>query len=121
VALQGDGRAPLDAAILSRLFQVSSVAERDVQFLYALFDEGSGREFQSDPLLSIAGLGAADGRRPFRYFAQPISFAPLATIRMEITEISDFRGELHVSLHGYKLIGSERPAARDARPRRRSR
>ena len=76
-----------------------------MQFLYALFDEGSGREFQSEPILNIAGLGAADGKRPFRYFAQPITFAPLATIRMEITELSDFRGELHVALHGYKVLG----------------
>ncbi len=68
-------------------------------------DEATDREFQSDPVLNIAGLGAADGKRPFRYFAQPITFAPLATIRMEITEQSDFRGELHVSLHGYKMLG----------------
>ena len=47
----------------------------------------------------------SDGKRPFRYFAQPITFAPLATIRMEITELSDFRGELHISLHGYKVLG----------------
>jgi hypothetical protein len=111
VALQGNGKTLLDAASLAKLFQVVSAPVDDVQFLYALFDEGSGREFQSDPILNIAGLGASDGKRPFRYFAQPITFAPMATIRMEITPLTDFRGELHVALHGYKLIGGGTPAA----------
>ena len=55
----------------------------------------------ANPLLNIAGLGSPDGKRPFRYFAQPITFAPRTTIRMEVTQLTDFRGELHVSLHGY--------------------
>jgi hypothetical protein len=123
LALQGNGNAVLDAASLSGLFQVVSPPAADVQFLYALFDEGSGREFQNDPLLNIAGLGSPDGRRPFRYFAQPITFAPLTTIRMEITQLSDFRGELHVSLHGYKVLApaGPGPAPRDRTRRRRSR
>jgi hypothetical protein len=111
LGLQGNGNARLDADSLSKLFQVVSPPAGDVQFLYALFDEGSGREFQSDPLLNIAGLGSPDGRRPFRYFAQPITFAQRTTIRMEITQLTDFRGELHVSLHGYKVLG---PAAAPA-------
>jgi hypothetical protein len=105
LGLQGNGNALLDADSLSKLFQVVSPPATDVQFLYTLFDEGSGREFQSDPLLNIAGLGSPDGRRPFRYFAQPITFAPRTTIRMEITQLTEFRGELHVSLHGYKILG----------------
>jgi hypothetical protein len=123
LALQGNGTTVLDAASLSKLFQVVSPPAGDVQFLYALFDEGSGREFQNDPLLNIAGLGSPDGRRPFRYFAQPITFAPRTTIRMEITQLSDFRGELHVSLHGYKVLGSAGTAAapRERTRRRRSR
>jgi hypothetical protein len=121
LALQGEGKARIDPTAFSQLFQVAGPPPEDVQFLYALFDEGSGREFQSTPLLSIAGLGAADGKRPFRYFAQPIQFAPLATIRMEVTELSDFRGELHVALHGYKLLGETQPAgsSRDHSRRRR--
>jgi hypothetical protein len=114
LGLQGNGNALLDPASLSKLFQVVSPPAGDVQFLYALFDEGSGREFQSDPLLNIAGLGSPDGKRPFRYFAQPITFAPRTTIRMEITQLTDFRGELHVSLHGYKVLG---PAGAPAPPR----
>jgi len=105
VGLLDNGRAVLEPSLLQQLFQIVSAPVKDVQFLYALIDEGSGREFQSDPILNVAGLGASDGRRPFRYFAQPILFAPLATIRMDITELSAFRGELHVSLHGYKVLG----------------
>jgi hypothetical protein len=104
-ALQNGGNRPLPNDILARLFQVVSSPSELVQFKYALFDEGSGREFQSEPILNIAGLGSANGERPFRYFARPIIFKPKSTIRMEVTEVSDFTGELHVSLHGYKVLG----------------
>ena len=97
--------ADLEAGILENLFQVIGAPPEEIQFLYALFDEGSGRAFQSDPILNIAGLGISNGDRPFRYFAQPIIFAPRSTIRMEVTEISGFTGELHVALHGYKVLG----------------
>ncbi len=96
---------PLPASILKDLFQVVGSPAEQIQFLYALFDDGSGRELQSEPILNIAGLGISNGDRPFRYFAQPITFAPRSTIRMEVTEVSDFTGELHVSLHGYKILG----------------
>lgn len=122
LALQDDGNAIIDDnEAFSRLFQVASAPASQVQFLYSLFDEASGREFQSAPLLNIAGLGAADGKRPFRYFAQPIAFTPLATIRMDVTELSDVRGELHVALHGYKIIGDSAASASPAVVRRRRR
>mgnify|MGYP003476622801 CR=1 FL=1 len=115
--------ARLDDNSLQKLFQLVSPPVRDVQFLYALFDDGSGREFQSAPLLNTAALGASDGKRPFRYFAKPISFAPLSTIRVEITELGDFRGELHISLQGYKALGGAGTptASNSAAARRRSR
>lgn len=94
-----------EAGLLENLFQVIGAPPEEIQFLYALFDDGSGREFQSEPILNIAGLGISNGDRPFRYFARPITFAPRSTIRMEVTEVSDFTGELHVSLHGYKILG----------------
>ena len=105
VALQNDGNLPLDPGILANLFQVVAAPPENIQFFYAIFDEASGREFQSEPILNIAGLGISNGDRPFRYFAQPITFAPQSTIRMEVREISDFAGELHVSLQGYKVLG----------------
>ena len=102
--LQADRRElPIEA--LGRCFQVVSQPPKDVVFKYALFDDGSGREFQSEPILNTAALGAADGGRPFRYFARPIEFGPRSRIRMQITEVSDFQGELHVSLQGFKRLG----------------
>jgi hypothetical protein len=107
VLVEVDAPVPprFDASILGNLFQVVGAPPEQIQFLYAMFDEGSGREFQSDPMLNIAGLGISDGDRPFRYFAQPIMFAPRTTIRIEVREVSDFKGTLHVSLHGYKVLG----------------
>jgi hypothetical protein len=112
LALQQGGDVRISRDILSKLFQVVGSPSELIQFKYAIFDEGSGREFQSEPILNIAGLGSAGGERPFRYFAQPIIFRPRSTIRMEVTEVSDFQGELHVSLHGYKVLGgSDTPTA----------
>jgi len=105
-ALQNGGSIPLDSSALASLFQAVAAPPENIQFLYAIFDEGSGREFQSEPILNIAGLGISNGDRPFRYFGQPIAFAPQSTIRMEVREVSDFQGELHVTLHGYKVLGS---------------
>lgn len=105
LVLQGAAVGNLEPNVLQRLFQVVGSPSELVQFKYAIFDEGSGREFQSEPILNIAGLGSANGERPFRYFAKPITFRPRSTIRMEVTEVSDFVGELHISLHGYKMLG----------------
>jgi hypothetical protein len=105
IALSNDGKTQLSSDIVAKLFQVVGSPTESIQFKYAIFDEGSGREFQSEPILNIAGLGSANGERPFRYFAQPIVFRPRSTIRMEVTEVSDFKGVLHVVLHGYKVLG----------------
>jgi hypothetical protein len=104
-ALLGGGTSALDADATGSLFQAVAAPADRVQFRYALFDDATGREFQSEPILNIAGLGIADGDRPFRYFARPIRFAPRSTIRLEITEESEFVGELHVALQGYKILG----------------
>ncbi len=95
----------LDDRSFLEAFQVVTAPLDRIQFKYALFDGGSGREFQSEPILSTAGLGSPDGRRPFRYFARPIEFSPRSSIRLQVTEVSDFVGELHVSLQGYKTLG----------------
>jgi hypothetical protein len=103
----------LSPSIAARLFEVVSPPADQIQFLYALFDEGTGREFQSEPILNTAGLGISNGDRPFRYFPQPIIFKPRSTIRLQITEVSDFQGDLHISLQGYKVLGeSGTPTAR---------
>ena len=80
-----------------------------VQFLYTIVDSGSGRELQNKSVHSVAGLGSADGERPFRPFARPVPFVPRATIRIEIEELSVgplFKdGTLFLVLHGYKRLG----------------
>jgi hypothetical protein len=80
-----------------------------IQFLYSIVDSGSGRELQNKSVHSIAGLGSADGDRPFRSFARPVPFVPRATIRIEIEELSEgplFKdGTLFLVLHGYKRLG----------------
>ena len=80
-----------------------------IQFLYTIVDSGSGRELQNKPVHSLAGLGSADGNRPFRPFARPVAFVPRSSIRIEIVELSEgpfFKdGELQIVLHGYKRLG----------------
>jgi hypothetical protein len=112
------GGVELDDQISSQAFQALGTPPERVAFKYALFDQGSGREFQSEPILNIAGLGSSDGKRPFRYFARPIEFAPRSTIRLQITEVSAFKGELHVSLHGYKILGTQGTPTSPGRIRR---
>ena len=80
-----------------------------IHFLYTIVDSGSGRELQNKSVHNIAGLGAADGDRPFRPFARPVPFVPRSTIRIEIEEVSAgpfFKdGTLFIVLHGYKRLG----------------
>ena len=80
-----------------------------IHFLYTIVDSGSGRELQNKSVHNIAGLGAADGDRPFRPFARPVPFVPRSTIRIEIEEVSSgpfFKdGTLFIVLHGYKRLG----------------
>jgi len=119
-SFDGAGETSVDGKLFAQLFQVVSAPPDAIQFLYALFDEGSGREFQSEPILNTASLGISNGDRPFRYFPKPISFAPRSTIRLQITEVSDFEGELHVALQGYKVLGQAgTPTGRPMRMRRR--
>ncbi len=103
--LLGKPSDPIDESLLPRLFEIVGLPPEDIQFLYAISDAGSGREFQSEPILNTAGLGDPRGVRPFRQFAAPIVFEPRTTIRMEVTELQTARGTLHVSLHGYKVLG----------------
>jgi hypothetical protein len=118
--LLSGGSEVLGADVVRRVFQPVAAPPDRVAFKYAIFDEGSGREFQSEPILNIAGLGSPEGRRPFRYFARPIEFAPRSTIRMQITEVSQFQGELHISLQGFKTLGAPGTPT-DARSARRVR
>jgi hypothetical protein len=117
-AVQG---TQLNERALSRLFRVVDSEAREVLFRYALFDEGTGRAFQSEPILNIAGLGTSNGDRPFRHFAPPIWFAPKTTIGLEITEVSNHIGGLFISLQGYKVLGGDGTPTAGRQPERRGR
>lgn len=80
-----------------------------IDFKYSIVDSGTGRELQNQPIHNIAGLGEANGERPFRPLAKPMLFLPRSTIRIEVEEISTgplyTNAELFIVLHGYKMLG----------------
>ncbi len=90
-----------------------------IDFKYSVVDSGTGRELQNQPIHNIAGLGKADGDRPFRPLAKPMLFMPRSTIRIEVEEVSEgplygfedpvtkqhVGAQLFIVLHGYKMLG----------------
>lgn len=97
-------------ALARDLFEILNAPEA-VSFRYGLLDTSSGRSWQNQLIHNTAGLGSADGVRPFKRLARPVSFGPRTTVRVTVEEGSG-RGELHVALHGFKVL--ER--ARGGRP-----
>ena len=77
----------------------------DVSFRYTIFDSGRGRELQNQPLHNIAGLGIADGDRPFKKLARSMIFQPRSTIRIRVEERFG-RGTLFIVLQGYKFLSA---------------
>lgn len=75
-------------------------------FLFSIVDTGTGRELQNKPVHSLATLGGADGRRPFKMLPQPMVFMPRSTIRLQVEERSAAtKGKLFITLQGYKVFG----------------
>ncbi len=93
----------LPRVTVERLFEPLNLPDR-VNFLYSIVDTGSGREWQNEPVHNVAGLGIADGDRPFRNLAWPMDFLPRSTIRLRIEEVFG-RGRLYVDFQGYKKLG----------------
>lgn len=93
-------------AMLPELFESLNRAEA-VSFRYEIFDGGSGRDLQNEAVHNIAGLGIANGERPFKRFARPMVFLPRSTVRIRIQERFG-RGNLQLAFHGYKLLGITR-------------
>jgi hypothetical protein len=91
-----------------RAFETGAVAAEEVSFLYSIDVVSTGRELQNKEIHNIAGLGIANGDRPFRPFAKPMMFEPRSSIRIQITEISDAPGTLFIVLQGYKMLGTGR-------------
>lgn len=77
-----------------------------VQFEYGFEDTGTGRAWQNELVHNIAGLGIADGDRPFRRLAWPMTFLPRSTFRITVREVSATGpGTLYLTLQGYKVLG----------------
>jgi hypothetical protein len=80
-----------------------------IDFTYSIIDSATGRELQNRAIHNIAGLGSANGERPFRPMAKPMLFMPRSTIRIVVDEVSqgDFylNAQLFIVLHGYKILG----------------
>jgi hypothetical protein len=80
-----------------------------IDFKYSIIDSSAGRELQNKAIHNIAGLGKADGDRPFRPMAKPMLFMPRSTIRIQVEEVSQgsiyVGAELFIVLHGYKILG----------------
>lgn len=93
----------LPRATVDTLFEPLNLPER-VSFRYAIEDTGTGRAWQNEAVHNIAGLGIADGDRPFRRLAWPMHFLPRSTIRLRIEELFG-RGQLYVVFQGYKKLG----------------
>ncbi|MFQ5627340.1 MAG: hypothetical protein ACE5I1_01160, partial [bacterium] len=78
----------------------------NTSFLYKIIDTGTGRDWQNEFEYNIAGLGIANGDRPFRNLAWPMHFLPRSTIRIEVKEIFG-RGRLFIVFQGYKMLGKK--------------
>lgn len=98
------------ATNLNRGLQAEQLAALQTQnlrdglsFRYAIIDKGSGRELQNTPVHNMAGLGRADGVRPFRELAVPYVFAPNSSIAIELYEIVTIPGgAIHMDFQGFK-------------------
>lgn len=106
IAFEDNGQlsTQLSRKLVNRLFERLNRPE-DVSFRYSIFDAGAGRELQNQPINNIAGLGIANGDRPFKKLAQPLMFGPRSTIRVTIEELFG-RGMLFMVFQGYKILGS---------------
>jgi hypothetical protein len=106
IAFDDNGQLANDLSTtwLDRLFERLNRVE-DVAFRYSIFDAGRGRELQNQPLNNIAGLGIANGDRPFKSLARSIVFLPRSTIHIQVEEVFG-RGTLFIVFQGYKFLSA---------------
>jgi hypothetical protein len=98
----GDLATDLPVELAGKMFERLNRTD-DVSFRYTLFDTGRGRELQNQRIHNIAGLGIANGHRPFKTFARPMVFLPRSTIRITVEEHFG-RGTLFLVFQGYKVL-----------------
>lgn len=116
LALGGGGLATLGVGLIDSLFETLNRPE-DVSFRYSLHDSGVGTDLQNQPLNNLAGLGRADGDRPFKRLHPPMQLFPGSTLRLSVQQHSG-RGMLFVALHGFKRLGVGAPPSTRPRSRR---
>ena len=106
IAFENDGKlaTTFPIELLDNLFERINSSD-DVSFRYAIFDGGRGLELQNRPINNVAGLGIANGDRPFKKFARPMVFLPRSTIRVSVEEHSG-RGRLYLAFQGYKILSA---------------
>jgi hypothetical protein len=102
LAFTGVGLATVPAVTAKGMFQRMNLPG-DVRFLYSILDSGTGRDMQNQPVHNIAGLGIANGDRPFRALPKPMMLLPRSIIRVQVKEISG-RGRLFIVFQGYKML-----------------
>jgi hypothetical protein len=104
IAIQ-NGQLNQDLPVTPEMFQRLKSAN-NFSFLLSIVDTGTGRELQNRPVHSLATLGRADGRRPFKMLPQPMVFQPRSTIRLQVEERTrGVGGRLFITLQGYKVLG----------------
>ena len=105
IAFGNDGalNQNISIGVLDNLFERLNRPD-DVSFRYSIFDTGTGRELQNQPIHNIAGLGIANGDRPFKQLAKPMRLLPRSTIRVNVEELFG-RGTLFIVFQGYKILG----------------
>src|SRR5215510_3409216 len=110
-----DGRLNDTLPVRPEMFQRLKTID-NFNFLLSLVDTGTGRELQNKPVDSLATLGSADGRRPFKMLPQPMVFLPRSTIRLQIEErTAGVTGRLFITLQGYKVLGLAGAAEEETR------
>ena len=98
--------ARLAPGTANRIFETCCTNSDEVSFLYSIDILSTGRELQNEPIHNLAGLGIANGDRPFRPLARPIAFEPRSFIRITVEELSCPPGTLYIVLQGYKTLGT---------------
>lgn len=102
-AFTSDGRlSVIPRDMVGRMFQPLNRPD-EVRFFYTISDSGTGRDLQNQPVYNVAGLGIANGDRPFKVLHRPMQFLPRSTIRVQVQEIFG-RGRLFIAFQGYKLL-----------------
>jgi len=105
VALQPGGTlSPVKLDVADLIFERLNRSD-DVNFEYTIYDAGTGQAWQNFPLFNIAGLGIANGLRPFKQLCRPAILLPRSTLQVKVEERFG-RGVLFIAFHGYKRVGA---------------